>query len=127
MWGGHSCPPPLTSISPAHFRLEHSRGRGLPLWNTSRMARNFRELEAKMSPESRARSQALAAKYRAELAQVPPQVSDLLEKALALSIRDRGLLINRLVASLDNKPAGAADIARWFEELDEFGTEPFPR
>jgi hypothetical protein len=91
------------------------------------MARNFRELEAKMSPESRARSQALAAKYRAELAQVPPQVSDLLEKALALSIRDRGLLINRLVASLDNKPAGAADIARWFEELDEFGTEPFPR
>jgi DNA-binding XRE family transcriptional regulator len=31
------------------------------------MARNFRELEAKMSPASRARSRALAEKYRAEM------------------------------------------------------------
>jgi DNA-binding XRE family transcriptional regulator len=32
------------------------------------MARNFRELEAKMSPRSRARARALAEKYRAEMA-----------------------------------------------------------
>jgi hypothetical protein len=32
------------------------------------MPRNFRELEAKMSPEARARAQALAEKYRAEMA-----------------------------------------------------------
>jgi DNA-binding XRE family transcriptional regulator len=31
------------------------------------MARSFRELEAKMSPASRARSRALAEKYRAEM------------------------------------------------------------
>jgi ribosome-binding protein aMBF1 (putative translation factor) len=31
------------------------------------MPRNFRELEAKMSPESRARSRALAERYRAEM------------------------------------------------------------
>jgi DNA-binding XRE family transcriptional regulator len=31
------------------------------------MARNFRELEAKMSPASRKRSRALAEKYRAEM------------------------------------------------------------
>jgi|SRR5579862_2443943 len=95
------------------------------MWNTSRMAKNFRELEAKMSPESRARAQALAEKYRAEMAQVSPQVAELLEKALALSTQDRGLLIDGLVASLDNKPADPADIARWFEKLDEFGPEPF--
>jgi hypothetical protein len=35
------------------------------------------------------------------LAQVTPQVSELLEKALALSTQDRGLLIDRLIASLD--------------------------
>jgi hypothetical protein len=31
------------------------------------MARNFRELEAKMSPESRERPRLLAEKYRAEM------------------------------------------------------------
>jgi transcriptional regulator with XRE-family HTH domain len=31
------------------------------------MAKNFRELEAKMSPEARERARALAAKYRAEM------------------------------------------------------------
>jgi putative addiction module component (TIGR02574 family) len=132
------------------------------------MAKNFRELEAKMSPKSRALSRALAKKYRAEMAQVTPQVSELLEKALALSSQDRGLLIDLLIATLDNEPAEegveaawkeeiehriedvrsgrvkmipaeqvlarararlrdakAADIARWFAQLDEFRSEPF--
>ena len=121
-----------------------------------------------MSPESQARSRALAEKYLAEMAQVTPQVSELLEKALALSSQDRGLLIDLLIATLDNGPAEegveaawkeeierriedvrsgrvkmipaeqvlarararlrdakAADIARWFAELDEFRSEPF--
>jgi hypothetical protein len=55
------------------------------------MPRNFRELEAKMSPEAQARARALADQY------------------LASAERD----------------AAEADIARWFEKLDEFGPEPF--
>jgi hypothetical protein len=34
-----------------------------------------------------------------------PEVSKVLEKALTLSTRDRGLLIDRLIASLDDGPA----------------------
>ena len=33
------------------------------------------------------------------MAQIAPEVSQVLEKALALSTRDRGLLIDRLIAS----------------------------
>jgi putative addiction module component (TIGR02574 family) len=134
------------------------------------MARNFRELEAKMSPESQARARALADKHLASL-KVPPQVSEILEKALALSSHERGLLIDLLIYTLDIEPnelaegdvedswkeeirrriedvrsgrvktipgekvlarararlrnATAADTARWFKELDEFGPEPF--
>jgi putative addiction module component (TIGR02574 family) len=82
------------------------------------MAKNFRELEAKMSPESRARSGALAEKYLAEMAQVTPQVSELLEKALALSTQDRGLLIDLLIATLDNEPAEEGVEAAWQEEIE---------
>jgi putative addiction module component (TIGR02574 family) len=134
------------------------------------MARKVRELRGKMSPESRARSRALAEQHRAS-AQVPPQVSEILEKAMALSSHERGLLIDLLMYTLDIEPnepaeegveaswqgeierriedvrsgrvkmtpaeqvlarararlrdATAADTARWFEKLDEFGSEPF--
>jgi hypothetical protein len=56
------------------------------------MARNFRELEAKMSAEAQARSKALADQYRAS-GKVPPQVSEILEKALELPSYDRGVLM----------------------------------
>ena len=36
--------------------------------------------------------------------QMTPQVSELLEKALTLSSHERGLLIDRLVESLDDEP-----------------------
>jgi len=34
------------------------------------------------------------------MAQMPPQVSEVLEKALTLSTQDRGLLVDRLIESL---------------------------
>ena len=37
--------------------------------------------------------------------QVTPQVSELLEKVLALSTQERGLIIDRLIESLDDEPA----------------------
>ena len=50
------------------------------------------------------------------MAQVTPQLTELLEKALALSTHERGLLIDRLVASLDEGPAeGVA--AAWDNEI----------
>jgi putative addiction module component (TIGR02574 family) len=51
------------------------------------------------------------------MAQVTPQLSELLEKALALSTRDRGLLIDRLIASLDEEPVEAGAEAAWGEEI----------
>jgi putative addiction module component (TIGR02574 family) len=87
------------------------------------------------------------------VAQMTPQVSQLLEKALALSTQERGALIDRLIESLDDAPAeegveaaweeeikrrmddirsgrvktipGDQFLARWFGQLDEFGPEPF--
>ena len=52
------------------------------------------------------------------MAQVTPQLSELLEKALALSAQDRGLLIDRLIASLDNEPAEEGVEAAWKEEIE---------
>jgi putative addiction module component (TIGR02574 family) len=49
---------------------------------------------------------------------VTPQVSELLEKALALSTQDRGLLIDRLAASLDNEPAEEGVETAWKEEIE---------
>jgi putative addiction module component (TIGR02574 family) len=51
------------------------------------------------------------------MAQVTPQLSELLEKALALSTQDRGLLINRLIASLDEEPAEEGVEAAWGNEI----------
>ena len=51
------------------------------------------------------------------MAQMTPQVSELLEKALALSTQERGLLIGRLIESLDDEPAEAGVEAAWDEEV----------
>lgn len=51
------------------------------------------------------------------MAQVTPQLSELLEKALALSTQDRGLLIDRLIASLDDEAPETGVEAAWDEEI----------
>jgi putative addiction module component (TIGR02574 family) len=51
------------------------------------------------------------------MAQLTPQVSELLKKALALSTQDRGALIDRLIASLDDEPADEGVEAAWDEEI----------
>jgi putative addiction module component (TIGR02574 family) len=51
------------------------------------------------------------------MAQVSPQISELLEKALALSTRDRGVLIDRLIESLDEGPAEEGVEAAWDAEI----------
>jgi putative addiction module component (TIGR02574 family) len=52
------------------------------------------------------------------MAQVTPQLSELLEKALALSTQDRGLLIHRLIASLDEEPVDEGVEAAWDDEIE---------
>jgi putative addiction module component (TIGR02574 family) len=51
------------------------------------------------------------------MSQLTPQVSELLEKALALSTQERGTLIDRLIASLDDEPAEEGVEAAWDEEI----------
>jgi putative addiction module component (TIGR02574 family) len=51
------------------------------------------------------------------MAQVTPQLSEVLEKAMALSTQERGLLIDRLIASLDEEPAEEGVEAAWDEEI----------
>lgn len=51
------------------------------------------------------------------VAQMTPQVSQLLEKALALSAQERGALIDCLIESLDDGPAEGAVEAVWDEEI----------
>jgi len=51
------------------------------------------------------------------MSQMSPQVAELLEKALALSIDDRELIIDRLVESLDAGPAEEGVEAAWSEEI----------
>ena len=51
------------------------------------------------------------------MAQITPQVSELLEKALALSSQERGLLIDRLVETLDNEPAEEGVEEAWATEI----------
>jgi putative addiction module component (TIGR02574 family) len=51
------------------------------------------------------------------MAQMMPQVSELLEKALCLSTHERGVLIDRLVESLDDEPAEEGVEAAWGEEI----------
>jgi putative addiction module component (TIGR02574 family) len=51
------------------------------------------------------------------MAQMTPQVSEVLEKALTLSTQERGLLIDRLVESLDEGPAEEGVEEAWEEEI----------
>ncbi len=58
------------------------------------------------------------------MAEISPQASQVLERALALSARDRGALIDRLIESLDDGPteegveeAWAAEIRRRVDEI----------
>jgi putative addiction module component (TIGR02574 family) len=51
------------------------------------------------------------------MAQMTPQVSEVLEKALTLSTQERGLLIDRLVESLDEQPADEGVEEAWAEEI----------
>jgi putative addiction module component (TIGR02574 family) len=51
------------------------------------------------------------------MAQMTPQVSEVLEKALALSTQDRGLIIDRLIESLDEEPAEEGVEAAWADEI----------
>lgn len=50
------------------------------------------------------------------MAQMTPQVSKVLEKALMLSTQERGKLIDRLIESLDEGPEEAVEEA-WAEEI----------
>ncbi len=51
------------------------------------------------------------------MAQITPQVSEVLEKALSLSIQERGLLIDRLIKSLDDEPAEEGVEEAWAAEI----------
>jgi len=51
------------------------------------------------------------------MAQMTPQVSEVLERALALSTQDRGLIIDRLIESLDDGPAEEGVEEAWAEEI----------
>jgi putative addiction module component (TIGR02574 family) len=51
------------------------------------------------------------------MAQMTPQVSEVLEKALTLSTQERGLLIDRLVESLDEGPSEEGVEDAWEEEI----------
>ncbi len=48
---------------------------------------------------------------------ISPQAAEILDKALALSIEERGMLIDRLVESLDDVPAEAGAEEAWKEEI----------
>jgi putative addiction module component (TIGR02574 family) len=51
------------------------------------------------------------------MAQMSAQVLEVLDKALALSVKDRGLLIDRLVESLDDGPAEEGVEEAWADEI----------
>jgi putative addiction module component (TIGR02574 family) len=51
------------------------------------------------------------------MAEMTPQVSEVLEKALALSTQERGLLIDHLIESLDEGPAEEGVEEAWDEEI----------
>lgn len=53
------------------------------------------------------------------MAQITPEVSEVLEKALTLSTRDRGLLIDHLIASLDDGPAEDGVEEAWAAEIEK--------
>jgi putative addiction module component (TIGR02574 family) len=51
------------------------------------------------------------------MAEMTRQVSEVLEKALALSTQERGLLIDHLIESLDEGPAEEGVEEAWGEEI----------
>jgi putative addiction module component (TIGR02574 family) len=51
------------------------------------------------------------------MAEMTPQVSEVLEKALALSTQERGLLIDHLIESLDEGPAEEGVEEAWDAEI----------
>jgi putative addiction module component (TIGR02574 family) len=51
------------------------------------------------------------------MAEMTPQVSEVLGKALALSTHERGLLIDHLIESLDEGPAEEGADEAWGEEI----------
>ena len=51
------------------------------------------------------------------MSHLSPQAAELIEKALALSAQDRGLIIGRLMESLDEAPAEEGVEAAWSEEI----------
>jgi len=51
------------------------------------------------------------------MAEMTPRVSEVLEKALALSTQERGLLIDQLIESLDDGPAEEGVEAAWGDEI----------
>jgi len=51
------------------------------------------------------------------MAQMTPQVSELLEKALTLSTEERRLLVRRLGQTLDDEPVEEGVEAAWDEEI----------
>jgi putative addiction module component (TIGR02574 family) len=53
------------------------------------------------------------------MAQMTPEVSKVLEKALTLSTRERGLLIDQLIASLDDGPAEEGVEEAWAAEIKQ--------
>jgi len=51
------------------------------------------------------------------MGEITPQASEVLEKALALSTRDRGVLIDRLIQSIDDTPAEDGVEEAWADEI----------
>jgi putative addiction module component (TIGR02574 family) len=51
------------------------------------------------------------------MAQLTPQASEVLEKALTLSTQERGLLIDRLVDSLDDASTDEGAEEAWADEI----------
>jgi putative addiction module component (TIGR02574 family) len=51
------------------------------------------------------------------MAEMTPQVSEVLENALTLSSQERGLLIDRLIGSLDEGPAEDGVEEAWGKEI----------
>ena len=48
---------------------------------------------------------------------ISPQAAEILDKALALTVEERGMLIDRLVESLDDAPAEEGVEEAWNEEI----------
>lgn len=51
------------------------------------------------------------------MAPITPEVSRILEQALALSTQERGLVIDRLIKSLDEEPAEEGVEEAWAAEI----------